>query len=133
MIMKDRTIRLAYAGASLLLFAAEALIALFVHDGFIRPYFGDVLVVILIYCVIRIFMPRKPKWLICAVFIFAVLVEFSQMIPLVELIGLGGSALMRTLMGTSFSWADIVCYAAGCAAVAVFETPIKKIYPSKHR
>ena len=32
------------------LFVVETLIALFVRDAFIRPYMGDVLVVILIYC-----------------------------------------------------------------------------------
>ena len=31
---------------TILLFCTEVIIALFVHDNFIRPYFGDVLVVI---------------------------------------------------------------------------------------
>ena len=35
---------------TIVLFFVEVLIALFVHDGIIRPFLGDVLVVILIYC-----------------------------------------------------------------------------------
>ena len=116
--MKDRTLRLIYAAAALCLLALEVVIALFVHDAFIRPYFGDVLVVILLYCIVRAVSPRRPVWLSAAVFAFAVLVECSQLIPLVSLLGLDGSAFMRTVMGTSFAWGDILCYAAGCAAVA---------------
>ena len=38
-----------YAICFIGLFIVETLIALFVRDAFIRPYMGDVLVVILIY------------------------------------------------------------------------------------
>ena len=34
--------RLKYLIAFLLMFAVEVLIAAFVHDGFVRPYLGDV-------------------------------------------------------------------------------------------
>jgi len=47
--------RKTYFVAALLLFAAEVCIALFFHDRFIRPYFGDFLVVILIYCFLKSF------------------------------------------------------------------------------
>ena len=119
--MKDRKLRLIYAAAAVLLLAAEVIIALFVHDDFIRPYFGDVLVVILLYCVVRVIAPRRPVWLPAAIFVFAALVEFSQMIPLVSLLGLDKSAFMRTVMGTSFAWLDIVCYAVGCVLTGVSE------------
>ncbi|MCW5910752.1 MAG: DUF2809 domain-containing protein [Cyclobacteriaceae bacterium] len=46
---------------SLAIFIAEVLIALFVHDSFIRPYVGDVLVVILIYCFVKSFIDL-PEW-----------------------------------------------------------------------
>ena len=38
-----------YAAAFLILLAIEVLIALFVHDRFVRPYLGDVIVVIVVY------------------------------------------------------------------------------------
>ena len=45
------------------LFVVETLIALFVRDAFIRPYMGDVLVVILVYCFVRMFITRPLRWL----------------------------------------------------------------------
>jgi hypothetical protein len=47
------TFRPAYALAALIIFAIEVCIALFVHDGFIRPYVGDVLAVALVYAALR--------------------------------------------------------------------------------
>ena len=117
--------RLPYIIAAAVLLITEVLIALFVHDSFVRPYLGDVLVVILIWAVLKIFFTKTrllPLW----VFLFACLVEFTQYIRLVELIGLSKSAFFRTVMGTSFSWWDILCYAAGCAVCALIEIIIWK-------
>ncbi|WP_139068386.1 hypothetical protein [Flavobacterium glycines] len=44
-----------YFAFTVLLFLAETLIALFVNDQLIRPYFGGILVVILTYCFIKSF------------------------------------------------------------------------------
>ena len=44
--------RRSYFSFFVLLFIIEVLIALFVNDRLIRPYVGDFLVVILIYCFI---------------------------------------------------------------------------------
>ena len=52
----------------------EVLIAIYVHDAFVRPYIGDVLVVVVIYTFIRIFVPERCKLLPLYVFIFAALV-----------------------------------------------------------
>ena len=41
--MSKRKKRIAYGMATIMLFIVELLIALFVHDNFIRPYVGDVL------------------------------------------------------------------------------------------
>jgi len=41
--------RIKYALATIAIFLIELLIALFVRDRFIRPYVGDMLVVVLIY------------------------------------------------------------------------------------
>ena len=62
----------------LTMLVTEVLIALFIHDSFIRPYVGDVLVVAVVYFFLRIFIPEKYPWLPAAVFVFAAAVEFSQ-------------------------------------------------------
>ena len=61
-----------------ILFVAEVLIALFVRDKFVRPYFGDYLVVILIYCSIRAFIKVSPIKLAIGVLVFAYSVEVLQ-------------------------------------------------------
>ncbi len=50
-----------YIISFLILFIIEALIALFVHDNFIRPYIGDILVIILMYTFIRGVIDKKIK------------------------------------------------------------------------
>lgn len=50
-----------YAICFIGLFIVETLIALFLRDAFIRPYMGDVLVVILIYCFVRIFITEPLR------------------------------------------------------------------------
>ena len=77
--------RIGYAIATVILLLTEVLIALYVHDAFVRPYIGDV-VVIVIYTFIRIFVPERCKLLPLYVFIFAALVEFSQMFHIVEVL-----------------------------------------------
>ena len=93
----------------------EILIALYVNDRFIRPYGGDILVVILLGCLYRSIRPRGSLRLSAGIFILAVIVEIAQYFNFVELIGLGEIEFFRILMGTSFAWADIWSYAAGCA------------------
>ena len=108
-------LRMGYGLAALLLFVIEVLIALFVRDRFIRPYGGDILVTLLICCVIRVILPQKYRLPIGGgVLAFAILVEVGQYFGLVYLLGLGHIEFFRILMGTGFSWWDMVCYAAGC-------------------
>lgn len=106
--------RLFYALASFIILVIEILIALFVDDAFIRPFGGDILVVILIACIVRIFSPNGTLLLSLWVFIFAVAVEFAQYLDIVSLLGLGDIPFFVTLIGNSFSFIDIICYAAGC-------------------
>ena len=116
--------RIVYLSLSIILFLIELFIALFVHDRFIRPYFGDVLVVILVYSAVRVIFPEKPKLLPIYVFIFAVLVEVSQYLDLAEL--LGGGVILSTIIGTSFSWLDILCYFVGTLLIYPFDLLFRK-------
>ena len=105
----------------LTLLAAEVLIALFIHDRFVRPYIGDVLVVIVIYYFIRIFLPEGCKWLPAAVFVFAASVECLQYFHLLERLGFADNVFMRVLIGSVFDVKDIVCYGAGCLFLGIVE------------
>lgn len=103
-----------YAVCFIVLFCIEALIALFVRDRFVRPYLGDALVIMLVYCFVRIFIARPLWWLPLGVFLFACCVEAMQYFQFISVVGLQNNTLARVVLGTSFSWWDIVCYAAGC-------------------
>ena len=113
--------RLAYGLAFLGILAVEILIALFVRDAFLRPYGGDILVTVLLCCFLRIFFPEKPRLLPLWVFLFAAGVEVGQYFDFVTLLGLGDSAFFRTLLGSTFSWADLLCYGAGCGLFALLD------------
>lgn len=108
-----------------IIFATEFLIAVYCHDDFVRPYVGDVLVVILLYCLARTAFPDKIKLLPLWIFIFACLVEVGQYFNYVELLGFSGNPVMSTIMGTSFALEDIVCYFVGCVFCAIIQIIIK--------
>lgn len=110
--MKKR--RIIYALLFLSVLLAEILIALFVKDAFVRPYVGDMLVTVLICCFLRIFFPTGVKLLPVYVFLFAAAVEFGQYLDMVKLLGLEGNRFISVLLGRTFSFPDILCYAAGC-------------------
>lgn len=113
--------RVGYAVATLIIFIIELLIALFVRDNFIRPYVGDMLVVVLIYTFLRIMFPEKPRLLPLYVFLFAAGVEALQGIHIVELLGLQNNRFFSVLIGTTFDLKDIVCYGVGCVLLGVWE------------
>lgn len=106
--------RFGYAIAFLVLLITEILIALFVRDDFIRPYGGDILVTVLICAAVRILFPTGVRLLPLWVFLFAAAVEIGQHFDFVTLLGLGNIAFFRILLGSTFSMADLLCYAAGC-------------------
>ena len=102
---------------TLLLLSIEICIALFVHDSYIRPYIGDVLVVILIYCFIKSFFNLPPNITAIAVLLFSFVVETLQYFKVVNLLGLQNSKVASIIIGTSFAWQDIIAYIAGIAIV----------------
>lgn len=113
--------RLGYMLATLILLGIEVGIALFVRDAFVRPYVGDMLVVIVIYTFVRILVPERVRLLPLYVFLFAVFVEGLQAVQIVELLGLSESGFFRILIGSTFDLKDIICYAVGCILLGGYE------------
>jgi hypothetical protein len=104
-----------------LLFITEISIALFLHDNFIRPYVGDYLVVILIYCFFMSFV-AAPIWKIAfATLLFSYLIETLQYFNLVGILGLQDSRIANIIIGNSFAWADILAYTLGVFTVIGIE------------
>lgn len=96
-------------------FITEILIATtFAHTGFIRPFLGDYLVVILLYHLVKSARDIRPLKLAFSVFVFACLVETAQYFRLADVLGFPRGSVMSIIIGTSFSWADILMYFLGC-------------------
>ena len=117
--------RISYAAAALALIAVEVIIALFVHDRFVRPYIGDVLVIAVIWALARVVLPEGVRLMPLYIFIFAAGVEVLQYFDIVRLLGLEGSRFFSILIGLTFDIRDIVCYAVGCVLITVIEVFIR--------
>jgi len=113
--------RIHYVIAFIVLLIIEVYIAIYVHDAFIRPYVGDVLVVIVLYFAVRIAIPYKYKLLPLWIFIFAAFVEGLQYFHLVQVLGVEDVTFLRILLGSTFDLKDIICYAAGCILLGMYE------------
>ena len=113
--------KVTYALATIGITLIEVMIALFIRDNFVRPYVGDMLVVVLIYTFLKIFFTEKPRILPLYVFLFAAAVELMQRVHIVELLGLQDNHFLSILIGTTFDIKDIICYAAGCLVCGVWE------------
>lgn len=114
-------LRINYALVFIILLLIEVLIALFVHDNFIRPYIGDVLIVMVLYAAVRMIIPYSYRLLPLYIFIFATIVECLQYFKIVQLLGMTNNGFIRVLIGTVFDVKDILCYGIGCILLGVYE------------
>lgn len=115
-----------YFTMAIVLLLVEIFIGVFVRDSFIRPFGGDVLVVILIYCLVKSFLRVPTTKTAIAVFGFACLVEGLQYFQIVDRLGLRKYPLLAIIIGTSFAWEDILAYASGCVIVLWWEAKFNK-------
>ena len=101
---------------SLLLLSTEILIALFAK-GFLRHFVGDFLVVILIYCFIRIFFKAKNDFkIISSIFIFSISIELLQILKLPKILHVK-NPIIEIILGSTFDWFDLLAYFLGCLLI----------------
>lgn len=117
--MSRLKMRLLYVAVFVVLLGIEVCIALFMHDSFVRPYIGDVLVVVVVYCAARIAFPCRFWLMSAAVFLFAAAVELVQLTELSSLFPEGG--FIATVLGSTFDLKDLLCYAAGSALCLLWD------------
>ncbi len=98
---------------TIIIFAIEVLIALFVKDTIVRPFVGDVLVVVLIYCFLQIFLTFSHWKIALGVLIFACLIEILQYFDFVKVIGLENNRIISIALGRTFEWTDFAAYFVG--------------------
>ena len=108
-----------YALAALAVFLVEVAIALWVHDGVIRPHGGDALAVILVYLVLRAVTAAGAKGGTANALAIAAAVEIAQWLGLAARLGLRPHGIGETMLGSSF---DLAAYGCGAAVILLVET-----------
>jgi hypothetical protein len=114
-----------YFYLTLIFLLIEIFIAAYVRDSFVRPFVGDVLVVILVYCFVQSFWKIQPVKAMAGVFVFACIVEGLQYLNIVDKLGLRPYKLLVIILGSSFDWGDILAYAVGSAIVILVESNLR--------
>lgn len=107
-----------------ILLIIEVGIATLLSSGFIRSTFGDYLVVILIYCCIRSFAKASPLLTALYVLAFAYLIEFLQLLNLLEWLSLKNNHILNLVLGNTFQFSDLIAYALGTATILFVEYKI---------
>lgn len=109
----------------LLLFLTEVMIAVFMHNAIIRPIFGDFLAVITLYYLLKSFLKFNNLTLVLGSLCFAYLLEVLQYIDFLTFTGLKKFKIIAIVLGTSFSWGDIVAYTWGALFIILSEKHLK--------
>lgn len=110
-----------YLKAFIAIFLVELFIAVFVHDRIIRPYIGDILVIVLLYTFIKIFTKKKIRLLPVYLFVFAAFVEGMQYFNIVKVLGLENNKVLSIIIGSTFDIKDILCYLAGSIILLIWD------------
>ncbi|MFC4721516.1 DUF2809 domain-containing protein [Geojedonia litorea] len=105
----------------LMLLAIEVIIAAFLKDGFIRHTLGDYLVVILMYCFFKSFIPAKPFYIATTVLVIAFVIEFLQLYELLSVLELQDNRIAKLVLGSTFHYGDLMAYTLGIMSVLLIE------------
>lgn len=90
-------------------------------SGFIRHTFGDFLVVILLFYLVKTFFNLSNKTVVISVLMFAYILEFLQLTPLLEFLGLENNRLAIIIFGATFSIGDLIAYTLGVGTILLLE------------
>ncbi|GAA4959509.1 DUF2809 domain-containing protein [Algibacter aquimarinus] len=117
-----------YFAFSVVLLIAEVLIAVYLKTGFIRHTFGDYLVVILLFCLIKSFTNTNSFVIAIGVLCFSFLIEFLQLVNIIQLLNFQNNHLIKIILGTTFQITDLVAYTVGIITIIIFEYKIYKLW-----
>lgn len=119
-----KKISVRYGALTVLLLSTEVLIALHVNDLVIRPFLGDFLATILVYCFCKTLAPsRKP-----ANFAYGLSlgIELLQATPFLSFSGLDRCPPAAVVLGSHFSWIDVGMYTLAFAVLKALEKRSEK-------
>lgn len=125
------TFNVKYFLVALFFFFIEVIIALYVQDSFVRPYGGDFLVVIFLYCLLQSFFRIPVKNAIFGVLVFAYFIETLQYFKASEFFGISDNKVASVVLGKHFEWLDILLYTLGGLAIYAMEKSRSMYFRSK--
>ena len=102
------------------IFIVEVLIALYIKDNFIRPYFGDYLVIFLVYYFLLSFINIDKNKIALSVLLFAFTVEIIQYFQVLSHFNLEKNRILRIVAGNTFSFEDLIIYTLAFLTIIFF-------------
>ena len=118
--MQTKRNALYYGAWAAVLLLTEIFIGAYVsHTLWLRSYGGDILVIPLIYVLTRIFVRWLPRTMPLVMGGVGLLAELAQLFRLSDRLGFARGSLPAVIIGTSFSWVDVLCYAAGVVLIYI--------------
>lgn len=103
------------------LFLIELAIAFIIKTGFIRYTFGDYLVVILLYAIIRGCSSLSVRASAIVVLLIAYGIELLQLTSFLNYFNLQDSFTAKLIFGSTFQFGDIIAYTLGIITVLLIE------------
>lgn len=104
---------LSHAVIATIVLGMEVCIAAFVNDDFVRPYVGDLLVVVLIHYGLRAFLRIGVNTAAWSTLLFAFAVEGTQALGLIHHLELTDNLAAKLILGNTFQWGDLLAYVLG--------------------
>lgn len=102
------------------IFIVEVIIALYIKDNFIRPYFGDYLVIFLVYYFLLCFINTYKNKIALSVLLFAFTVEIIQYFQVLSYFNLEKNRILRIVAGNTFSFEDLIIYTLAFLTIIFF-------------
>lgn len=112
----------------LFLLGVEIAIATYLKTGFIRAYLGDLLVVILLYCLLMSTLKPSVKTGLILTLAIAFAIELLQLINLTRFFPQEYKQLATLVLGSHFSWLDLLMYVLGIVVAGITELVLQKRY-----
>ena len=108
------TFRPSYLVVAIALFFVEVAIARgYIPGVFVRNSVGDVLVIVLLYCLLRGVLNANPTVALGISLAAGLTAEVLQYLHLADLLGLKPGSLPYIVLGNTFNWSDLLMYSIG--------------------
>jgi hypothetical protein len=109
----------------------EVIIALFINDNFIRPYFGDYLVIFLVYYFLLSFINADKNKIALGVLVFAFTVEIIQYFQILSYFNMEKNRILRIVAGNTFSFEDLIIYIVAFLSIIFFNSNKTKTFSDR--